>query len=63
MEQQFEVVQRASHLYNTKETFLSSIAQINGLSPIKNFFFFLAINLTILSQVGDQNLSNNPRTQ
>lgn len=60
MEQQFEVVQRASHLHNTKETFLSSIAQINGLSPIKNFFFFLTINLTILSQVGDQNLSNYP---
>ena len=45
-----------------KETFLSSIAQINGLPPIKNFFFFFesAINLTILSQVEDQNLSNYP---
>ena len=47
-----------------KETFLSSITQIDGLPPIKNFLFFFffasAINLTILSQVEDQNLSNYP---
>ena len=36
---------------------------MDGLPPIKNFFLFFletAINLTILSQVEDHNLSNYP---